>query len=76
MKILLFIWYAYATGTHFGTHFEILGGTLFGTQFTEKSTLGPEKYLVTLRPNHPKTHPHSHTAKNSPAIPHSQKHTC
>ena len=47
MKILLFIWYAYATGTHFGTHFEILGGTLFGTQFTEKSTLGPEKYLVT-----------------------------
>ena len=48
MKILLFIWYAYATGTHFGTHFEILGGTLFGTQFTEKSTLGPEKYLVTL----------------------------
>ena len=48
MKILLFIWYAYATGMHFGTHFEILGGTLFGTQFTEKSTLGPEKYLVTL----------------------------
>ena len=48
MKILLFIWYTYATGTHFGTHFEILGGTLFGTQFTEKSTLGPEKYLVTL----------------------------
>ena len=49
MKILLFIWYAYATGMHFGTHFEILGGTLFGTQFTEKSTLGPEKYLVTLK---------------------------
>ena len=48
MKILLFIWYTYATGTHFGTHFEIFGGTLFDTQFSEKSTLGPEKYLVTL----------------------------
>ena len=57
MKILLFIWYAYATGTHFGTHFEILGGTLFGTQFTEKSTLGPEKYLVTLSNRRtPRTH--------------------